>query len=192
MIIGLTGKKMHGKDTAGAILVAEHGYKRLSYADALKRSAAALFDVPIGWWEEHKNHPAAYVELTVNGRIRTALSVRQFLQRYGTEAHREVFGDNFWTNVVDRAIEEERKRKTTRLTKVVVTDVRFDNEASIIRRHGGIVVEVYRPQVEDDRDGHASEQTPEADMMLWNGEDIEALRQRIAQYERDGWDQAIV
>jgi hypothetical protein len=119
------------------------------------------------------------------GREIASVTVREFLQRYGTEAHREVFGDSFWLDVIERRMTELATGVVP--WKIVVTDVRFDNEAALIRKHGGIVVEVYRPQVVDAGDTHASEQTPEADLMLWNGEDIETLRQRIAQMESEQW-----
>lgn len=187
MIIGLTGKKQHGKDTTGAILVEDHGYTRVAYADALKESAAAIFGINPEWWNEYKNDPEATVELRVRGGAVVVLTIRQFLQRYGTEAHREIegFGDGIWVEIARARVEE-------RLPKVVVTDVRFNNEAALIREMGGIVVEVYRPEIADDGDAHKSEDMPEADMMLWNGEGIEELRGRIAQQVAEDWKASIV
>lgn len=198
MIIGLTGKKFHGKDTVGRILVEEHGYARVGNADALKESAAALFGIEPKKWDEWKNDPAVCIEIVSydgefhesnpDGRIEiVSMSVRQFLQRYGTEAHRDIegFGEDVWVEIARARIED-------RLPRVVVTDVRFDNEAALIREFGGLIVEVYRPQVVDDGDAHVSEDMPRADLMLYNGDDIETLRQRIAQSERNGWIESLL
>jgi hypothetical protein len=214
MILGLTGKKQHGKDTVGRILVEEHGYRRLAYADALKESAAALFDIDPEKWNEWKNDRKATVSIVaewydssdrspepalVPGFCKS-ITVREFLQRYGTEAHRDIFGESFWLDVIDKEIKralhsgppavdhEDRIERTN----IVVTDVRFDNEADLIRSNGGTVIEVYRPQVVDDADSHASEDLPRADLMLFNGDDIETLRQRIAQCVREGWETTLL
>lgn len=175
MIIGLTGKKGHGKDTLARELVVRDEFVRLAFADALKESAAALFDVPVELFDAHKNREDAIIEFTTGGggclRLHThaQLTVRQFLQRYGTEAHRDVFGDSFWIDVMRRKIAAHMvTTETGAIDKIVVTDVRFENEAKLIRKLGGHVIEVYRPQVVDAGDGHASEQTPIADAIVWN------------------------
>ena len=43
MIIGLTGYKGSGKDTAASHLVEKYGFTRVAFADKLKKSAAACF-----------------------------------------------------------------------------------------------------------------------------------------------------
>ena len=179
MIVGLTGKKQHGKDTTGAILVNEHGFVRVSFADALKQSAAALFGVPVETWDALKNRPDAIVTLNVGayvgGDVLAKLTVREFVQRYGTEAHRDVFGGDFWVNVVRDKVADLVKQDES----VVITDVRFAEEAALVVKMGGKVINVYRPQVVDDGDGHASEQLPEFDTTLWNGGDMDDLRKAI-------------
>lgn len=186
MIVGLTGKKRHGKDTVGSILVGEHGFVRIAYADALKESAAALFDVPVGTWDELKNDPDAKVSLRVKNppgyaarsRSIAGFSVREFLQRYGTEAHRNVFGTGFWIDVARGKMEGALADDLS----VVVTDVRFDNEAKVIRDLGGLIVNIYRPQVVDENDTedtHESEVLPEDDFTLWNGGTLDDLRKAI-------------
>jgi hypothetical protein len=76
---------------------------------------------------------------------------REYLQKYGTEAHRDVFGQNFWVNVClpEGFIHAAQV--------VVVTDVRFPNEAERIHELGGHVWQIIRPS-KDERDAHASEQ----------------------------------
>lgn len=158
MIIGLSGLKGSGKDTVGAYLVKQYAFQRLSFADKLKQSAAALFGVEPSELEKMKNDPTVQV---VIGRytdtreayysFNDAMSVREMLQRYGTEAHRDVFGENFW---VDQLLPVEGYYAGR---AIVVTDVRFKNELRRITEIGGFTVFVNRPAL-DLKDPHRSEQ----------------------------------
>lgn len=153
-IIGLAGKKGAGKDTVGSIL-AEYNYERISFATPLKESAAALFGIPVEDWEKYKNNPdihvGVYQDIDNEYSVRLAGgTARQFLQRYGTEAHRDIFGASFWT---DQLIQKVTHRYDTQF---VITDARFENECAAIRDIGGIIIEVQRPDIEDG-DTHASE-----------------------------------
>jgi hypothetical protein len=128
VLIGLNGKKQAGKDTAFARMV-----ERLPQATV-----------------ERVSNSLATVEVYVRGRdVLSRTSVREYLQHYGTEAHRDVFGPNFWVDNVD--LSHDRRI-------VVVTDVRFANEAQAVHDAGGVVVRVIGPpEVEEAGDGHASE-----------------------------------
>ena len=55
MILGLNGLKGSGKDTVGAHLIKEHGFERRSFADPLKKSVAALLDIPYHEIDKWKN-----------------------------------------------------------------------------------------------------------------------------------------
>ncbi|HEX9226817.1 MAG TPA: hypothetical protein VF885_09175 [Arthrobacter sp.] len=67
--------------------------------------------------------------------------VRRLLQKLGTEVVRESYGANAWVDVVARQIAEEKPER------VVLTDVRFDNEAEWLGEQGGLVVQITRPGV---------------------------------------------
>jgi hypothetical protein len=166
MLIGLSGFRGSGKDTVGAYLVENYGFERLSFADKLKQSAAALFMVDPGLWDKLKNDSDAYVALSFTYTVgeetkRTArtMTVREFLQRYGTESHRNIFGYDFW---IDQCIgfyrPTEHKDK-----RYVVTDARFDNELKEIRFKGGKTIRIIRGDSIDD--GHISEAIPPADLI---------------------------
>lgn len=166
MLIGLHGRKQAGKDTVYARIVhllgpgSKAGAKveRASFADLLYRSAAEALGVTVDYLQERKSDPRFTVAvLRANGRFENEMTLRGFLQRYGTESHRRVFGDNFWVDQVD--LTHDRKI-------VVVTDVRFPNEAQAIIDAGGSVVRVVGPpEVEGAADGHASE-VPLPDWMV--------------------------
>lgn len=159
MIIGLAGKKNSGKDTVAGYLMKRYNFERRAFADPLKKSVAALFDMPFSDVDRLKNDPEAFVGIVVHRGMPTQssqikemhdMTFRAFLQRYGTEAHRQVFGDGFW---VDETLPVSGFYKGR---AIVVTDCRFDNEADRIRELGGTVVLIERPGLVE-QDQHSSE-----------------------------------
>ncbi len=162
MIIGFTGKIGAGKDTAGAYLVEKYGFERISFAAKLKESAAACFGINPEAWEHLKNNENAWVSVEIfdgpgsQGSTEVgAVTVREFLQNYGTEAHRDIFGQDFW---VQQAIYNCSPTKN-----YVVTDVRFDNEAIAIKRKNGLVIQVNREDATEVT--HSSEIGVSADLI---------------------------
>lgn len=159
MLIGLAGYKGSGKDTVGAYLVEKHDFTRLAFAHKLKQSVDGLMNTSIEQQDSWKNDPDVKVVIVrdVDGQYPTILksqTFREFLQRYGTEAHRDIFGDDFWVNaILPEVFRHENK-------KLVVTDVRFQNEADRIVELGGIIAVVERPIASHAHDLHASEQLP--------------------------------
>lgn len=153
MLIGLSGLAGSGKDTVfqrASVMAERMGLpspERIAFADKLKQSASRLLGVSVEDLEHWKNDESTG-HLKVIGR---PMSIRTFLQRYGTEAHRDVFGDMFW---VDSSLP---LNFTHQGRLVFVTDVRFDNEAQRIRSCGGknFVVQSSRQQKNQDR--HVSE-----------------------------------
>lgn len=149
-IIGVTGKAGSGKDTVYQILKSEFPQEqinRLAFADLLKESAMralALDDLHADDFKE-----AATVEVRFGNKTVRTLSGREFLQRYGAEAHREIFGVHFW---VDATMQQLKDGVT------IITDVRYDNEAQTILDMGGVVWQVTREGSRIDEVDHSSEQ----------------------------------
>lgn len=142
-VVGMLGYAQSGKDTAASRLTERYGFRRVAFADALKRIAldmdpivqvlpslspnlatVRLSDVvyPLGW-EHAKRVP----------------EVRRMLQELGV-AVRAHLGPDTWVNEVMRQLHRESRG-------VVITDVRFPNEAAAIREIGGVLVRVIRPGV---------------------------------------------
>lgn len=154
-IIGMTGRRgspetgyvqaQAGKDTAALRLTQDHGFTRIALADGVRDSLYALN--PIVTVESPSFRPArttrlaAYVDELGWEEAKKNPEVRALTQRMGTEAGRQVHGEDLWTGLVEHKIS-----KLGPLTPVVVTDVRFPNEESWLRGIGGVLVEVYRPQ----------------------------------------------
>ena len=129
MIIGLTGYAQSGKDTVAKILVDNYGYTRIAFADKIREFlyetapdyVKFLVD-EVGWEKAKQNQ-----------------TVRELLQSTGVGA-RTVFGEDFWI--------EQAFRKYKDLDNVVITDVRFTNEADYIKWYPGAQLwRVERPGV---------------------------------------------
>lgn len=183
MLIGLNGKKQAGKDTvyerASRILDGVIVVERASFADKLYASAAAALGVDVQFLQRWKSDAEAGVRVFDGHGTYTDCTIREYLQWYGTEAHRKVFGDNFWTEQVDL-------NHIGRL--VMVTDCRFPNEAEAVRAAGGFVVQVKGPpEVENTGDGHASEQPLPFDLVDFlilntdRGDNFRRLDEQVSQ-----------
>lgn len=160
MLIGVNGTKGSGKDTIGKYLVEHYEFERLSFAQKLKDSAAALFEVDPSVWEELKNDDNARIILKTNNDIfddkwsEIDLSVRYFLQRYGTESHRNIFGGDFWVDALFKDFDHWDGKN------YVITDARFNNELKAIKERNGFNIRVVRQEGSRLIDPHVSEAMP--------------------------------
>jgi hypothetical protein len=133
MLIGITGHAGSGKDTIGEHLVAAHDFRRISFAQPLRAALMAAFELDWTHFEgESKERPVSWI-----GR-----SPRQLMQTLGTEWGRQCVAQDIWLRVAERRI---ALGGGTSKVDWVITDVRFDNEAEFIRRLGGQVWRVLRP-----------------------------------------------
>ena len=140
MIIGICGLIGSGKGTVADILVEQYGYKKLSFADKLKDGVSTIF----GWdremlegdndksrvWRERKDDFwTAETGMTITPRL--------VLQLFGTECMRNGFYDGIWVSLVKKHIIDNPGN-------YVIPDVRFDNEANMIKSIHGEVWRVRR------------------------------------------------
>jgi hypothetical protein len=140
MIIGLAGVARSGKDTLADYLVDNHGFVKVAFADPMRE---ALFRLS----PRIQVNNGGYADLSTAVRMmgwerlkEYSPDVRALLQRMGTEVGRDMFGEHFW---VDLAI----KKALTAGSDVVISDVRYKNEAQSIEQINGLVVKVERPGV---------------------------------------------
>lgn len=194
-LIGLVGKKRVGKDTFAERLIAEHGFQKVSFSAPVKEAALAVDPIVDTWVTGSVYDPSTHRQrlstLVTHGgweRAKENPEVRRFLQRLGTDAIRAIDPD-FW---VRTGMEKAQMHRTgepmfengyasastgREAYPVVITDVRFANEARAIKAAGGILVRVERPG-SDDGDTHASEvelDTYPVDRLVYNGGTIEQL-----------------
>jgi hypothetical protein len=137
--IGLIGKARSGKDSVAKCLIRTRSYTRLAFADPLKEMAISVDPyIPTGYgitvrlssliadtgWEYAKdNYP----------------EVRRILQHMG-QTVRE-YDDEFWITSMRRKLNNAEAWNLP----VVITDVRYPNEAAMLRARGFKMVRVQRP-----------------------------------------------
>lgn len=181
MIVGFTGLKGSGKDTAAQALI-DRGYIKVAFADQLKDAVAALFKIKREDIELLKND-LSWVEIRwplSDGAV-ALWSFREFLQRFGTEMGREVFGEDFWiqqwTRRLVQIVPGEMMMPEGITVNAVAPDVRFPNEYHVIRDLGGFTISVVRSGLESD--GHASEAGTFSDYVIENDGTIEELHAKV-------------
>ncbi len=132
MLIGLAGKARTGKDTAANLLIRERGYSQVSFAKPLKEMLAVGF----GLNDAQLNGDEKETVLPWLGK-----SPRQLQQTLGTEWGRELVDQNVWSMLAKRAIDRLRDQGCK---GVVISDLRFENEAASIREWCGAVIHIQR------------------------------------------------
>jgi hypothetical protein len=147
MIIGLSGVARSGKDTIANYLIEKHGFTRVSFADSIREALVKLnpsIDV-----DGYSMKLAHAVHILGWERLKeVSQDIRGLMQRMGTEVGREMFGENVWAEVAFRAIKPD--------ARVVISDLRYPNEAAAITSASGEIWRIERPGV-GPANSHASE-----------------------------------
>lgn len=152
-VIGISGRKRSGKDTFAERLVLRHGFTRVALADPIRTMLLKLD--PIVGVEECRADEVRLSKLIARegweGVKNTPYNdeVRGLLQRLGTDAGREIIGEAVW---IDAALRHIRQLDRP----VVITDVRFTNEAHAVQEWGGHLIRIDRPGLPE-TDLHPSE-----------------------------------
>lgn len=135
--IGIAGAKRAGKDTlARGLAEALAPIPVDSFAAPIRRFVADLLGWSLEELEERKEVRVAWLGVTP----------RHMMQTLGTEWGRHVASDLWVAAAFAR-----------NPLGCIYSDVRFPNEADVVRDDGGVVIRVSRPGFEPGRDTHASE-----------------------------------
>ena len=172
MIIGLSGYARSGKDTVADHLVSTYNFSQHSFAASMKEAMYRLNPIvhcdKIGQLR-YKSLVDAYGLDKVKEDYP---EVRRLLQIFGTEVGREMFGENFWVDLVLNNLKSFH---------TVISDVRFVNEADAIRAKGGQIWRVNRLGI-GPVTGHSSEVSLDNynfDCIINNDYDIQTLNKNI-------------
>jgi hypothetical protein len=107
MIIGITGLIGSGKGTVADILVEEHNYIKLSFADKLKDGVATVFGWDRAMLEgdtvESRQWRETVDEFWTNETGRE-ITPRLVLQEFGTDCMRNGFYNGIWVSLVKQEI----------------------------------------------------------------------------------------
>lgn len=127
-LIGLIGQARVGKDTVADYLCENHLFNRYAFADPMKDMLESVFgdrfrdgdrETPI-WW--------------------LGKSPRHLMQTLGTEWGRDCVHPDLWVMLG----EQEVKLAVQKQQNLVISDVRFHNEADMILRNGGELWHIVR------------------------------------------------
>jgi dephospho-CoA kinase len=150
LILGFTGEKGSGKDTAGNYLVEKYGFERMAFADALKQVCKIVFDLT----DKQLNDASRKEQVDERWEV----SPRHLMQVVGTELFRDKLTEafphlkgNIWVSII------KQKLLKTKNKKVVLTDVRFENEAELLHNFGGKLIRIQRNNIIKKKDPHSSE-----------------------------------
>jgi hypothetical protein len=157
IIIGITGKKRHGKDTLGDLLISKKNFIKFAFADPLKLACKEIFNFS----DEQLYGNDKEIEDDF-----WKITPRQILQYVGTELFRNQIGnilpetkENIWIKVMEKKVESSKE------DKIVITDVRFPNEVEMVKKLGGIVIKVVRPSLSiQEHSEHISEAIDQLDV----------------------------
>ena len=168
MIIGLSGYAQSGKDTVAKFLVDNYGFTRVAFADKLRDVAYELNPIV---------KPGLRLKNAVDemgwDKAKTRIpEVRTVLQNLGV-AVRENLGYDTWVNAALNA--------PAQTEDLIITDVRFINEADAIKERGGKIWRVIRPGVEA-VNRHVSETQMDSypfDDLIFNDKGIRELENTV-------------
>ena len=162
-LIGLSGFKRSGKDTAARELSFRQGYTRVAFADALRDEVFDRFGIRLGDDDKDKPLPAYGLR-----------SYRDLLIEHAQE--RRAQNPDYWVERVDVQV----RAYLSLGIRVIVTDVRLPNEVAWLRRMGGLHIWVARLGVTSN--GHATEQDHSGitDLVIVNDADPDRLGELIA------------
>lgn len=202
MIIALSGYAGSGKDAAANIIKKlDPEFEIKKFSGKLKKIASILTGIPEAKfedqdvkksllgpeWGEVRENPLNAIDPFSDVKFLHLMSVRELLQKLGTDAIRSGLHQNAWVN----ALMADYRPKTNGYSslgedtvsepKWVITDCRFPNEAKAVRDRGGKVVRIYRPDHGPIND-HPSETALDRwsfDYLISNDSDLAELERSI-------------
>ena len=171
MLIGFSGKAGVGKDTAGKFLCDRYKCLHYYFAKPLKEGAKIMFALT----DEQIKNKEQVIEPW-------GMSPRKLYQRLGTEVGRGI-DVNIWVKNAEMFV-----RQNAGFT-VVITDVRFSNEAFWIHNRGGVVINIVREQNDIKENKHSSEvglKPDDIDLTIYNNGTIEDMCNELTYHVQQG------
>lgn len=188
-VIGFSGKIGSGKDSAATFLMQAiekydlPEYTRYAFARPLKEASSFMFGWTMDQIEDRTFKEAVDPEW--------GFTPRRAMQLLGTEFGRAL-KPTLWLDFASKALKRSREDGWAGL---IVTDVRFENEAQWIRDQGGLLIHVTREEDTKPKTWfrrlldklvkpkvHASEIMPafvEGDFKIYNTKSLEALKEKM-------------
>ena len=147
LLVGLVGRAGSGKDTACCLMrevLRGKEVVRVAFGDEVKKELADNTGVPFDTIVAKKKY------------------FRKKLQYWGTE-YRRSQDENYWINKIKKEVDFLMEVSDV----VVVTDVRFLNEADFVKERGGIIIKITSPENRLLKSAHLSEMGQESITPDW-------------------------
>lgn len=141
MIISVSGFIGSGKDSVADYLCQKYSFKRHSFANSLKDAISIVFgwdrELLEGLTPESRKWREEVDEWWAEKLSMPTLTPRWIMQYWGTELTRNKFHNDIWVCSLLNKL-----RNTN--DNIVITDCRFSNELSAIKKINGITIRVER------------------------------------------------
>lgn len=132
-VIGLVGLAGSGKGTVGDYLISNHNFRSDSFAATLKDAVSSIFRWDRALLEGNTLESRQWRE-TIDewwsGKLGRNVTPRWVLQYIGTDVLRTHFNIDIWIYSLEKKLQNSNEN-------IVLTDVRFPNEISMVNRLGG-------------------------------------------------------
>ena len=138
-LIGLSGRAGTGKSTIARLLCEQHAFVEIALADPIKRALAAMLDLPRAYLDDPatKETPIAWLRNT---------TPRRLMQTLGTGWGRQIITDDLWLILARRRIERlTAQAEREHIAGIVISDLRYADEAAFVRAQGGTIWHIVRP-----------------------------------------------
>lgn len=176
--VGILGRANVGKDTAGAWLVDNRGYRRIGFADPLKEAALKLDPIIGTHWEGSQLVQDRLARIVRNlgwERAKEMREVRRILQELGAAVR--AIDEDFWLRAAMKRVQEANEAGVP----AVITDVRYPNEAASLKRAGFHLIYIERPDVEQlIHESEGALGSEDADYRIENTGDVYDLQQEMS------------
>jgi len=153
-LIGLTGRAGSGKDTVADFLCETHGFVQLALADPLRHGLQAMLGLTA---EQLHRRDIKETPIDWIGK-----SPRELMQTLGTEWARDLIHPDLWLRRAEQRIAQiKASPPILHVAGIVVSDIRYENEADWLRGLGGKLWLIKRNkghQLDGKAAAHSSEQ----------------------------------
>jgi hypothetical protein len=133
MIVAISGKIGSGKSTVGEIFERE-GYVLDSFAKSVKDICSIIFG-----YDRNKIEGSTPADRLWREKIDKNFTPRDAMVLVGTDFGRNMIHQNIWIETLFNRYDKNKD--------LLITDLRFPNEYSEIKKRGGIVIRINRPNL---------------------------------------------